>query len=104
MDFVPIKNHRYHSHTTEDGKAQIYIPRNSYIDRLVRKFKETPEYFRVDLDHFGSFTWHQIDGEKNIYEIGNALKEEFGEEIEPVYIRTGQFINLLRNNKLVTFK
>lgn len=103
MNYVPVKSRSVEYSTTPEGLVQIYIPRNGRLDRLVRIFKKTPSVFTVDLDKFGTTTWELIDGTRTIYDIGVALKKQFGDDIEPVYVRTGQFMNLLKNNKLVSF-
>ena len=56
------------------------------------------------MDKFGSMTWLLIDGNKNVYEICEGLREEFGEEIEPVYDRVSLFISKLYKNKFIIFK
>ncbi|MCR5543048.1 MAG: PqqD family protein, partial [Eubacterium sp.] len=38
----------------------------------------------------GSFIWPLIDGKTSIYNIGEAVKEHFGEEEEPLYPRLVQ--------------
>jgi hypothetical protein len=60
--------------------------------------------FRIHLDEFGSWVWLQIDGEKTVYEIGGALKKNFGPKMEPVYERLGLFINQLARNRFITLK
>lgn len=104
MDYIPVKNKKFESRINENGITQILIPRDGILDKLVRIFKKTPTVFTVDLDKFGAYTWQLIDDKSDIHTIGNALKGKFGDEIEPVYIRTGQFMNLLKNNNLISFK
>ena len=45
-----------------------------------------------------------IDGKANIMEIGNKLKEQYGDEVEPLYERLSQFIQILYNNDIVKLK
>ncbi len=107
LDFVPIisDNAKFEKVEKEDGLITIVIHRNSPFDKFVRKFiKKTPETFKVDLDVFGSFVYSKIDGSKNIYELGQEVKEHFGEDCEPLYERLGGFCNLLKNNGFIVFK
>lgn len=107
LDFIPIKNtsEKFEIIEKEDGIITIVIKRNSLFDRFIRKFvKKTPTTFSVDLDAFGSFVFNQIDGTKNIHEIGQIVKANFGEDCEPLYERLGGFCNLLKNNEFIYFK
>jgi len=51
---------------------------------------------------FGSFIWKEIDGEQNIYEIGQKVKEHFGKEADPLYERLTTFFRILAENKYIT--
>ncbi len=107
LDFVPIKseNPKFEQLEKEDGLITIVIHRNSLFDNFVRKFiKKTPETFNVDLDVFGSFVYSGIDGSKSIFEIGQEVKQHFGEDCEPLYERLGAFCNLLKNNDFIVFR
>ncbi|MDL2252867.1 PqqD family protein [Ruminococcaceae bacterium OttesenSCG-928-I18] len=103
MDFVPRHNPRFPVESGKEGKICILVPRDNPIEKIVRVFRKTPDYLRVDLDDYGSFVWRCIDGQRDIHEIGNLLLAEYGESIEPVYERLGQFMNLLKNNKFITY-
>ena len=56
------------------------------------------------MDAFGSFIWKEIDGEQNIYEIGQKVKEHFGKEAEPLYERLTTCFRILAENKYITYK
>lgn len=104
LDFIPQKNEKFEFLVKEDNLVQIIIQRQNPLDKMVRIFKKTPTEFKVDLDEFGSYAYLNIDGKKNIYEIGNLLLEHFGESIEPAHLRLGSFMNLLKNNNFIYFK
>lgn len=103
LDLVPVKSLNI-KWEEKEGLVRLIVPRNSLMDRLVRKLFFTPESFKIDLDKLGSFIWKEIDGEKTVYEIGKLLKEEFQEEAEPLYERLIQFMNILKNNKFIEYK
>ena len=68
--------------------------------RFLRRFKfNIPEVSRIELDRFASFVFLQIDGQRSIYEIGQILKREYAEEIEPLYERLVMFFEYLKNRK-----
>jgi len=104
LKMVPEKNDTISWKETEDGLVQIVIHRNSILDRVVRVLYKTPETMKVDLDKIGSCVWNSIDSQRNMEQIGLILTEEFGNDVNPVYNRLAEFINLLRNNKFIKLK
>ena len=101
MDYIPEKSQNVNWIDKEDGIVQIIVARDSLFEKIVRKLFFTPENYKVDLDKIGTFIWTQIDGKKNLYEIGECLKSEFGDDIEPLYDRLIQYVNILKNNKFI---
>lgn len=101
LEFIPKKNPNYQWIQKEDGLLQVTVPRDKWLDKVVRAIFKTPEQFTIDLDSFGSFVLKSINGENNVEEIGILLKEKFGEEIEPLYERLVTYINTLRENKFI---
>lgn len=58
---------------------------------------------RLRLDALGSFAWRQLDGEHSVRDLGDAVRQEFGEGAEPVEERLGKFVRDLRRERLVVF-
>ena len=52
----------------------------------------------------GSFIWQQIDGKRNVYEIGQLLKQEYGKEAEPLYERLCTFVKSLHNSCFIVYE
>ena len=52
----------------------------------------------------GSFLWPLFDGEKTVFEIGEFVKEHFGEKAEPLYERLTKYIQTLESYKFIEFK
>ncbi|HSP46726.1 MAG TPA: PqqD family protein [Clostridiaceae bacterium] len=102
LELVPVKSDRYTWTENKDGIVRIIVPRDKALDRIVRAFFKTPSNMNIDLDSYGSAVWKEIDGKRNVGEIGDLMKKEFGESIEPLYERLSTFINQLRNNKFIT--
>ncbi|WP_332843006.1 PqqD family protein [Paraclostridium sp. AKS73] len=50
-------------------------------------------YKKMELDEYGSFIFLQIDGKKNVEELGIKLEEKYGEESHPLYERILLFLN-----------
>jgi hypothetical protein len=101
LDFIPKKNNGYQWGQKENGLVQIIVPRDGVLDKIVRKLFKTPKQFIIDMDYMGSFICKNIDGTNNIMRIGELLREEFGEEAEPLYERLATYINTLRNNRII---
>lgn len=101
LDYVPKKVDKINWIDKEDGIVQIIVARDSLYERIVRKLFFTPDNYKIDLDRIGSFIWNNIDGKRNLYEISQLLESEFEEEVEPLYERLIQYINILKNNKFI---
>lgn len=77
--------------------------KNSILKKYLLPRLKNPN-FTVNLDKVGSFVWLTIDGKLNFGEIAEKMKNEFGESVEPVDDRLGQFINSLRKYDFILFK
>ncbi len=49
-------------------------------------------YVQLHLDAVGSTVWLASDGERTVSDIGERLRERFGEDIEPVWDRLALFV------------
>ena len=76
--------------------------KNTFLKKYLLPRLKKPDY-SVKLDKVGSFVWQNIDGKTTFSEIGEKMKCEFGDSIEPVDDRLGQFINSLRRYDFITF-
>jgi hypothetical protein len=52
----------------------------------------------------GSCVWKLIDGKKNIYELGENLKLQFGEKCEPIYNRLIMYLRYLNRMGWIAFE
>ena len=103
LDLIPIKMMK--SEENDDGTITVIKPkfRNKFIVKyLVPKLK-SPD-FKVKLDEFGSFVWKQIDGNLTVEKIGWNLKNNFHENIEPVYERLSVYFQTLLRYKFIEYK
>lgn len=103
LDYIPSKSEKVDWRKTDEGLTQIIIYRNSLLDKIVRKLFFTPDKYIVDLDRLGSLVWDSIDGKKSVYEISKIVKNEFGEDAEPLYERLIEYMIILKNNKFIKF-
>jgi hypothetical protein len=86
-----------------EGMVTLEIENKGFMNRLAQKLFKKPKVSYVHLDEFGSFVWLQIDGQRNITEIGTFVKERFGEKAEPLYERLAKFFQILNSYGFVIF-
>ena len=58
---------------------------------------------RIRLDELGSFAWLALDGNTTVGTIAETVRERFGEAAEPAEQRLGQFVHILRRERLVSY-
>ena len=91
---------------TDDQLVSVVSYQNRGIQKFLRKLNfNIPEVSKIELDRFSSFVFLQINGKRNIFEIGQVLKDEYDEEVEPLYERLLIFLEFLKNRKnWITYK
>ena len=103
LDYIPKHNERFGWEKKENGPVVIKVAHTGFINRVAQLILHKPKYSYIDLDEFGSFVWLQIDGQRTVYEIGQAMKNKFGDKEEPLYERLVKFITVLRNQTYVVY-
>ena len=68
----------------------------TFLERHLR-----PRPYRVRLDAVGSFIWKRCDGRTPVRAIGEALRSEFGERVEPAENRLVRFLQSLVRGRFV---
>ena len=86
-----------------NGFVTVKQQNTGAYNRIAQKLFGTPAVSNIDLDEFGSFVWRQIDGTRTIYEIGQRIREEFGDRAEPLYERLCTYFYTLENVKYVEY-
>ena len=78
----------------ENGIVTLLERQDHIIQRIFRKLKvKIPLYKRITFDEYSSEVFNQIDGNKTVKEIGEKLKEKYGDNVEPLYERLLVFLN-----------
>ena len=103
LDYTPRKNRLYEWKENERGQVEICVLNKGIFCRITQIFLHRPKKTNIELDQFGSFVWRQLDGKKSIYEIGKALRAEFGATTEPLYERLVSFVQILHDNHFVVY-
>lgn len=105
MDYIPKRSESIKWKQKEDSNlVQIIVKRDSITEKITQKLFFTPDKSKIDLDELGTFVWLNINGENTVYEIGQLIKENFKGNAEPLYERLIQFLQILSNNKFISFK
>lgn len=104
LDFVPVKNSALPWELDDEGIVTVEVVHRGIAAKVAQVAFNRPKKSSIKMDVFGSFIWQQIDGEKNIYEIGQQVKGRFGKDAEPLYERLVTFFRILAENKYITYK
>ena len=96
--------HRNASWKINSENNQVILLRPKFSNRILVKYLlprlKNPDY-RVNLDVIGSKVWENIDGKRNVHEIGQILKNDMGVTVDPVYERLNRFILSLQKYKFI---
>lgn len=103
LEKVLVRNPEFSWKEDGQGIVTVDMVHKGIFDKLAQKLWVTPKVSHVKLDRFGSFVWKQMDGNRNIIDIGVLVREEFADQAEPLYERLAEFVKMLRDNRFVTF-
>ncbi len=93
----PIRAEQYRWTTDDSGVVTLEIDNTGLMNRICQKLFKKPPVSYIHLDMMGSFLWPRLDGEKNLMELGELVKAEFGEEAEPLYERLAKYMQILES-------
>lgn len=103
VDYIPKHNARFEYRTNERGLIEIKMYNRGLFNRIAQIFFRRPKVSWIELPGMGTFIWNQIDGKRSVYEIGQALRAEYGQEAEPLYERLCTFVKLLHNSCFIVY-
>lgn len=104
LDYIPVRKDKYAWKQAEDGSVTILVENKGVFHWLAQHFLHKPRVSQIHLEEFGSFLWAQIDGEQTVYEIGQRMKQHFGEKAEPLYPRLVQYMRNLEQYEFVVLR
>ena len=104
LEKIPVKSEKIGWSADENGIVTLEIENKGIYNRLFQLILKKPKITYIHLDENGSFVWPLIDGEMNIVEIGQKVKEHFGEKANPLYERLSQFFQILESYRFITWK
>lgn len=103
LDYIPICAPDHEFTVRKDGIVVIHQEHKGFYNKIAQKIYKRPKVSNIDLDEFGSFVWKQMDGKRTIYEISLLVKEQFGEEAEPLIPRLTEFFRILFKNQFIGY-
>ena len=101
VDFIPQINIQWRE--AKDGMIEIVMENKGFYHTIAQKFFKKPRFSYIKLDEYGTCVWRHIDGQKNIYEIGQILKSIHKDTSVQLYERLSAFFGTLERNKFVIF-
>ncbi len=104
LEKVPVLNQNIGWSKDQNGAVTLEIENKGVFNRIAQKLFRKPKISYIHLEEIGSFVWPLIDGEKDIFALGEAVKEHFGEKADPLYPRLVKYFEILQNYKFINFK
>lgn len=80
LDYVPKHNSLFEFRDNKKGHVEIKVHNKGLFNRIAQLIAKKPKYSYIELDEFGTYIWRQIDGVRSIYDIGQLVKQHFGEK------------------------
>ena len=103
LDYIPVISDKHKWESDEEGNVTIFVENKGVFNRLAQLILKKAKVSQVHLERFGSFIFPLIDGKESVYDIGLKVKEEFGEEAEPLYPRLTKYIKMLHDYGFVEY-
>lgn len=104
LEKVPARPEHIKWYTDEKGIVTLDIENTGFMNLMAQKLFRKPKVSHIHLDEMGSFVWPLLDGEKNIIELGEVVKEQFGEKANPLYERLAKYFQILDSYRFIEWK
>ncbi len=104
VELIPQVHPKREWKLLEDGKVEVKIENTGFFNRLAQILYKKPRFSYIELDEFGSFVWQQIDGKRDIYEIGQLLEQSHEEASLQLYERLCAYFKILQKNKFIVYQ
>ncbi len=98
---VPVRSEGLSWSTGEDGLVTLAVENTGLMNRIAQKLLHKPRTSYIHLDRTGSFTWRQVDGQKDIAALGELVEAEFGAEAHPLYERLAAYFQVLDSYRFI---
>ena len=69
LDYVPKHNSLFECRENKKGHVEVKVHNKGIFNRIAQLIARKPRYSYIELDDFGTFVWHSIDGVRSIYDL-----------------------------------
>ena len=102
LDMIPVRNCKWTRQEENKELVRIVKPRfDTKLGKSIGKKLKLKPTFNVNLDEYGTAVWRLFDGKLTVREIGEILRTQFGDTVEPLYERLAAFLKILKTNELI---
>lgn len=101
-DLIPSLNDEYKWELTDEKNVVVYVIHKGLFHAFAGKFFKKPKVSEVELDEYGSYVWHKIDGIRSINDISKDIIKDFGEEANLAIQRLVMFMQMLRTHHMIS--
>lgn len=92
---VPLLERRVTMVQESSEATFLVIQRTNFVERMTIRFLKQPSFRKIKLDKFGAYAIKQMEFQRNVNQISEAMSEHFGEEAEPALPRLMKFLEIL---------
>lgn len=103
LDFIPVLNPAY-TWDSKQGHVTVRMENKGFFNRVAQVLFKRPKVSYIDLDEYGSFIWRQINGKASIYDIAQAMKQQFGKDAEPLIERLVKYFHILDKGQFIYYQ
>ena len=88
-----------------DGRVIVLRPKPMSVGfrGVMDRFFHRMSARRIRLDEVGSFAWGHLDGERTVDQVGDLMRCEFGDGVDPVEERLGHFVQVMRKEGFLAY-
>ena len=104
LNYIPVISEKNSWDADAGGRVTIHMVHRGFYATIAQKVFHTPRVSHIKLDEYGSFLWKRINGERTVGQLAQQLKEQFGDQAEPLYDRLVKYMQILRNNEFILFR
>ena len=104
LEKIPSRPEHIKWNADENGIVTLDIENTGFMNRMAQKLFRKPKVSHIHLDEMGSFVWPLLEGEKNIIELGELVKERFGDKANPLYERLAKYFQRLDSYQFIEWK
>ena len=105
INYLELTPKRVYNYEVESsGKISVLVPKfkNKLLVNFLAPRLKAP-YIKAKLDDFGSLTWIEMDGTKNVESISQLLTDKFDDKVQPANERLTKFLTQLYQYNFITF-